>query len=206
MTRKWLIAAIALVAGGGVSATLLVMTSPERGTSEVYAAARDVQAGDMLLPESLTIVRVSAPGARGGLFGRGEEARLDGLRATHDLFAGQLIQRGDVSGNSSSTDTRLVFIPIKDVPPSPAGSKVDLLVVDDTPGRVSVAPFAVGIDVRATVAGGLIVVVSSEQAPAFVFAASVMHLTAVIAEPGAAGGGEGAISSADQALAVAARR
>lgn len=204
--RRWLIAAIALLVGGGVSATLLVLTSPDRGTSEVYAAARDVQAGEALVPGSLTLVRVDAPGAREGLFTRGEEQRLEGLRATHDLFAGQLIQRGDVSGSSSSADRRLVFVPIKDVPPSPAGSRVDLLVVDDTPGRVSVAPFALDVDVRAIVAGGLIVVVSSEQAPAFVYAASAMHLTAVIAEPGAAGGGEGAIASADQALAVAGQR
>jgi hypothetical protein len=204
--RRWLIAAIALLVGGGVSATLLVLTSPDRGTSEVYAAARDVQAGEALVPGSLTLVRVDAPGAREGLFTRGEEQRLEGLRATHDLLASQLIQRGDVSGSSSSADRRLVFVPIKDVPPSPAGSRVDLLVVDDTPGRVSVAPFALDVDVRAIVAGGLIVVVSSEQAPAFVYAASAMHLTAVIAEPGAAGGGEGAIASADQALAVAGQR
>jgi hypothetical protein len=204
--RRWLIAAIALLVGGGVSATLLVLTSPDRGTSEVYAAARDVQAGEALVPGSLTLVRVDAPGAREGLFTRGEEQRLEGLRATHDLLANQLIQRGDVSGSSSSADRRLVFVPIKDVPPSPAGSRVDLLVVDDTPGRVSVAPFALDVDVRAIVAGGLIVVVSSEQAPAFVYAASAMHLTAVIAEPGAAGGGEGAIASADQALAVAGQR
>jgi hypothetical protein len=204
--RRWLMAAIALAVGGGVSAALLVMTSPDRGTFEVYAAARDVQAGDALVPGSITLIRVNAPGARGGLFSRGDETRLDGLRATHDLFAGQLIQRGDVSGNSTSADRRLVFIPIKDVPPSPAGSKVDLLVLDDTPGRVSVAPFALGVEVSAMVAGGLIVVVSSEQAPAFVYAAIAMHLTAVIAEPGAGGGGEGAISSTDQALAVAGQR
>ncbi len=199
-------AAIALAVGGGVSATLLVMTSPERGTIEVLAAARDVQAGEALVPESFTLVHVSAPGARGVLFGRSDEAKLDGLQATHDLFAGQLIQRGDVGGSSSSPDQRLVFIPIKDVPPARAGARVDLLVVDDTPGRIAVAPFALGIEVRNSVAGGLVVVVSSEQAPAFVYAASAMHLTAVMAEPGAAAGSEGAISSADQALAVAGQR
>ncbi len=203
MKIRWLVAAIALVLGGGVSATLLVVTNPDRGTIEVFAAAQDVQAGDALVPGSFTVVRINAPGARVALFTRGEEAKLAGLRATHDLFAGQLIQRGDVSGSSSSPDRRLVFIPMKDVPPSQAGSKVDLLVVDDTPGRVSVVPFALGVEVRASVAGGLVVVVSSEQAPAFVYAASAMHLTAVIAEPGAAAGSEGAISSADQALAVA---
>jgi hypothetical protein len=204
--RRWLMAAIALAVGGGVSATLLVMTSPERGTIEVLAAARDVQAGEALVPESFTLVHVSAPGARGVLFGRSDEAKLDGLQATHDLFAGQLIQRGDVSGGSSSPDQRLVFIPIKDAPPAREGARVDLLVVDDTPGRIAVAPFALGIEVRASVAGGLVVVVSSEQAPAFVYAASAMHLTAVMAEPGAAAGSEGAISSADQAMAVAGQR
>lgn len=199
-------AAIALLVGGGVSATLLVLTSPDRGTDEVYAAVRDVQAGDALAPEWLTLVRVSAPGSRGGLFVRGEEGRLRGVRATHDLFANQLIQRGDVSGGGSGADRRLVFMPIKDVPASPPGSRVDLLVVDDTPGRVVVAPFALGVELSAAVSGGLVLVVSSAQAPAFVYAASAMHLTAVIAEQGTAGGNEGAISSIDQAMAVAGQR
>lgn len=204
--KKWLPAAVALMVGGGVSVTLLVMTSPDRGMTQVYAAAQDVHAGDALNPQSLTLVRVNAAIARGGLFGRAEAASLTGARATHDLFAGQLIQRGDVSGNDSIADKRLVFIPIKDVPPAPAGSTVDLLVVNDTPGHISVAPFALGVEVRAAVSGGLIVAVSSEQATAFVYATHAMNLTAVVAEPGTAAGAEGAISSPDQALAVAGQR
>ena len=189
-----------------MSATLILMTSPDRGTIEVYAAARDVRSGDKLTQDALALVRVSAPAVRGDLFASGAGSTLDGLRATHDLLAGQLIQRGDVSSSSAGADRRLVFIPIKDVPPSQAGSKVDVLVEDDTPGRVSIAPFALGVEVRAAVAGGLIVVVSSGQAAAFVYAASAMHLVAVMAEPGAGSGGEGAISSVDQALAVAGQR
>jgi hypothetical protein len=53
------------------------------------------------------------------------------------------------------------------------------------------------------VSGGLIVVVTSRQAAAFVYAANAMHLVAVIAEPGAADGAENAVSSPDQAIAVA---
>ena len=204
--KRWLVSAAALLVGGAVSVTLLVMTSPDRATSQVYAAARDVQAGQPLGSESLALVRVNAPVAQAGLFRAGDEARLAGLRASHDLLAGQLIQRGDVTGSASSSDRRLVFIPMKDVPSSQPGSKVDLLVVEDTPEGTSVAPFALGVEVRAATAGGLIVIVSSEQAPAFVYAAIAMHLTAVIAEPGAASGGEGAVSSVDQAVAVAGGR
>lgn len=204
--KKWIVSAAALLVGGGVSATLLVVTSPDRGTSEVFAAGRDVQAGQALVPGTLTLVRVGAPIIRAGLFRSGDQARLANLRATHDLVAGQLIQRGDVTGAGSSSDVRLVFVPIKDVPPAPPGSKVDLLAIQDTPVGASVVPFALGVEVRAVTAGGLIVVVSSEQAPAFVYAASAMHLTAVVAEPGAAPGAEGAISSTDQAVAVAGGR
>jgi len=48
-------------------------------------------------------------------------------------------------------------------------------------------------------------VVSSRQAPAFVYAAVTMHLTAVIAGAGTAGGAEGGVSTPEQAVAVAAQ-
>jgi hypothetical protein len=102
-------------------------------------------------------------------------------------------------------DRRLVFVPVKDAPPAPGGSRVDLLVVDGSPDHLSVSPFALGVEVQASVSGGLVVVVSSRQAPAFVYAAVAMHLTAVIADVGAAGGAEGGISTAEQAMAVAAQ-
>ena len=53
--------------------------------------------------------------------------------------------------------------------------------------------------------GGLVVVVDSNQAAAFVYAANVMHLAAVVADAGASGGAEGAISTPEQAMEVAAQ-
>jgi hypothetical protein len=93
-------------------------------------------------------------------------------------------------------------MPVKDMPAA-AGSKVDLLVVGGSADHPTVTPFAVGIEVRSTAPGGLIVVVASRQAAAFVYAANAMHLVAVIAEPGAADGAEGSISSAGEAMAAA---
>ncbi|MEO8744913.1 MAG: SAF domain-containing protein [Candidatus Dormiibacterota bacterium] len=204
--RRWLTAALALAIGCGVSAALLIFTSPDRDKTEVYAAAHDVQSGAPLGPDAITLVKVNAGSARLVLFARGDQVKLEGLRATHELVSGQLIQRGDVSADDASTDRRLVFVPIKDSPSLVSGSKVDLLAVDVSADHVSVVPFALGVEVRAAVAGGLIVVVSSEQAPAFVYAANAMKLTAVIAEPGTGTGAEGAVSAEDQAMAVATQR
>lgn len=203
--KRWLVALGALVIGGGVSAALLVMANPARDTFEVYAAARDLPAGAALGADALALERVNVSSGRSLLFGRGDEPELAMLRATHDLASGQLIQRSDVIDATSFADRRLVFVPVKDVPPAAAGSKVDLLVIAGTEDHPAVLPFALGVEVRATVSGGLIVVVASRQAAAFVYAADAMHLAAVIAEPGSAGGAEGAISSPDQAMVAAAQ-
>ncbi len=203
--RRWATALLALAMGGGVSAALLLFANPERDAVEVYAAARDIQVGSAFTPESIVLVRVNASGLPPLLFRRGDTSRLAGLRATHDLAAGQLIQRTDARSQDSIADRRLVFVPIKDIPPVAPGSKVDLLVVDGTPDHPSISPFALGVEVRSSAAGGLVVVVSSKQAPAFVFAAIALHLTAVIAEAGTSDGAEGAVSTAEQAVAVAAQ-
>jgi hypothetical protein len=96
-----------------------------------------------------------------------------------------------------------VFVPVKDAPPALPGSKVDLLVVTGSPDRPAIVPFALGVDVRGVVTGGLIVAVSSRQAAAFVYAAETMQLIAVIAMPGAPAGDEAPVDAPDQALAVA---
>jgi hypothetical protein len=140
------------------------------------------------------------------LFGRGDESRLAGLRASHDLVSGQLIQRSDVMEASSAADGRLVFVPVKDVPAAAPGSKVDLLVIGGTPDHPTVIPFALGVEVRSTNPDGLTVMVTSRQASAFVYAADAMRLVAVIAEPGAADGAEGPVSSSSEAMAAAAQR
>jgi hypothetical protein len=204
--KRWLVAIAALVIGGGVSAGLLVVANPSRDTFEVYAAARDLPAGAALGVDALALERINVSSGRSLLFGRGDEPELAMLRATHDLASGQLIQRSDVMDATSFADRRLVFVPVKDVPAAAAGSKVDLLVIVGTENHPAVLPFALGVEVRATVSGGLVVVVAAKQAAAFVYAASAMHLAAVIAEPGSAEGAEGAVSSADQAMAAAAQQ
>jgi hypothetical protein len=203
--RRWATALLALGLGVGVSAALLVFANPDRNAVEVYAAARDIPAGAGLAPDSIVMVRVNATGLPPLLFKNSDQSMLAGMQATHDLAAGQLIQRSDVTRPDAIPDRRLVFIPVKDAPPAPAGSRVDLLVVDGAPDHLSVSPFALGVEVQASVSGGLVVVVSSKQAPAFVYAAAAMHLTAVIAGAGTAGGAEGAVSTAEQAMAVAAQ-
>jgi hypothetical protein len=203
--RRWLVALAALAIGGGVSAALLVLANPEHDAAEVYVVARDLPAGSSLGPDVIALEHVSIASGRSLLFGRGDESALAGQRASHDLASGQFIQRTDVMGSTSFADRRLVFLPVKDVPAAGAGSKVDLLVIAGTASHPTVVPFAMGVEVRATVSGGLVVVVTSKQAAAFVYAANVMHLAAVMADPGAAGGAEDAISSPDQAMTAAAQ-
>ncbi|HEV2027098.1 MAG TPA: SAF domain-containing protein [Candidatus Dormibacteraeota bacterium] len=201
--KRWATALLALAVGGGVSAALLMLANPDRDAVEVYAAARDIRVGSNFAPDSMVLVRVNASGLPPLLFRRGDGSRLAALLATHDLAAGQLIQRTDARSRDSIGDRRLVFIPVKDALPVAPGSKVDLLVVDGSLDHVSVSPFALGVEVRASAPGGLVLVVSSRQAPAFVYASTVLRLTAVIAEPGTANGAEGAVSTPEQAVAVA---
>jgi hypothetical protein len=203
--KRWLVAFAALAIGGGVSAALLVIANPGRDAVDVYVAARDLPAGAALGADALAIERVTVASGRSHLFGRGDESALASLRASHDLSSGQLIQHSDVMDSTSFADRRLVFVPVKEAPAASPGSKVDLLLIGGTAGHLTVVPFALGVEVRGTVSGGLIVVVASNQAAAFVYAANAMQLAAVMAEPGAAGGAEGAISTPDQAMAAAAQ-
>jgi hypothetical protein len=203
--RRWVTALLALTLGVGVSAALLVFANPDRNAVEVYAAARDIPAGAALSQDSVVLVRMNGAGLSPLLFTGGDAPKLASLRASHDLAAGQLIQRTDATSQNAVADRRLVFVPVKDAPPAAAGSRVDLLVVDGSPDHLSVSPFALGVEVQASVAGGLVVAVSSKQAPAFVYAAVAMHLTAVISSAGTGSGGEGAVSTEEQAMAVAAQ-
>jgi SAF domain len=203
--RRWVTALVALGLGMSVSAALLLFANPDRNAVEVYAAARDLPSGSALASDSVVLVRMNATGLSPLVLRGSDQVALAGLRATHDLAAGQLIQRSDAARADAISDRRLVFLPVKDVPPAAAGSRVDLLVVDGSPDHLSVSPFALGVEVQSSVAGGLVVVVSSKQAPAFVYAAVAMHLTAVIAGAGTAAGAEGSVSTTEQALAVAAQ-
>jgi hypothetical protein len=204
--RRWVTALVALGLGVSVSTALLLFANPDRNAVEVYAAARDLPSGSALASDSVVLVRMNATGLPTQVFKGSEQVELASMHATHDLAAGQLIQRSDATRADAISDRRLVFIPVKDVPPAIAGSRVDLLVVDGSPDHLSVSPFALGVEVESSVAGGLVVVVSSRQAPAFVFAAVAMHLTAVIAVAATGPGAEGSVSTAEQALAVAAQQ
>jgi hypothetical protein len=64
-------------------------------------------------------------------------------------------------------------------------------------------PFALGVEVRVVVTGGFVVAVPSRQAAAFVYAAEVMRLVAVVAQPDASAGAEAPVDAPDQALAIA---
>lgn len=204
--KRWLIALAAIVVGAGVSAALLVAADPARSATDAYVAARDLPAGAVLSPDSIQLERVSIAGGTALLFMRGDEARLITMRAAHDLAAGQLIQRGDVMAEKSFVDRRLVFIPLGAVPAAATGSTVDLFLIGGTADHPTVVPFAQGIEVDATVSGGLVVVVPARQAAAFVYAAAMLHLAAVVAEPGASEGAEVPVASVDDAIALAAGR
>jgi hypothetical protein len=204
--KRWLVAFAALAIGGSVSAALLILANPARDTIDVYVAAHDLPAGASLSEDAIATKRISVGSGQALLFRSGDESRLASLRASHNLSSGQLIQLSDVMDSSSIADRRLVFMPVKDAPAAVEGSKVDLLVIGGTANQPTVIPFALGVEVRSTVSGGLIVVVASRQAAAFVYAASAMRLAAVIAEPGASEGAEGPVSSPAEAMAVAAER
>lgn len=204
--KRWLVACAALLAGGGVSAGLLVAADPSRGAVEAFTTARDVPAGAPLSSDTIQLSRVSISGGAALLFKQADEARLTSMRATHDLASGQLIQRSDVMGSWSFSDRRLVFIPISAAPATPPGAKVDLLLIGGSAEHPTVTPFALGIEVRATVSGGLVIAVPAKEAAAFVFAGMTMHLAAVVAEPGATDGTEFPVSSSDEAIAVVATR
>ena len=204
--KRWLVAFAALVVGGTVSAAMLFLENPTRDAVEVYIAARDLPAGASLGADSIAIERVVIASGQSLLFVRGDGPSLVGMRASHDLSTGQLIQRSDVMDASTTADRRLVFMPVKDVPALSPGSKVDLLVIGGAADHPTVIPFAIGVEVQSTVSGGLVVVVTTRQAAAFVYAANAMRLVAVIAEPGAADGAESPISSSSEAMSAVAGR
>lgn len=203
--KNWMVAVIAVAMGIAVSAALLVLTNPSRAKVEVYALARSVAAGEVIAADALRLEPVATQDSATSLYTSDDASRLAGARATHDLTAGQLLQRSDVADTQSSLDERLVFLPVKDAPPAVAGDRVDLFVIGGTADSPTIVPFALGVAVRGVVAGGLVVGVPSKEASAFVYAGEAMRLVAVIAAPGAPAGSEEPISSPDQALAAVAQ-
>jgi hypothetical protein len=200
--KNWIVAAIAIGMGAAVSGALLVLSNPSRSEVQAFALARSVAAGDVIAPDALRLEPVMAGASSTSLFGSGDAPQLDGARAAHDLLAGQLLQRSDVADARTLLDTRLVFVPVKDAPPAVAGQTVDLFMIGGTGDSPSVIPFALGVQVRAVVTGGLVVAVPSTQATAFVYAGEVMRLVAVVGDAGAPIGTEEPISAPEQALAA----
>jgi len=201
--KRWVVAIVALVAGVGVSAALLVAVDPSRGLVNAWVAARDIANGTQLDSGSIVLAKVDPGNGQSLLFSEGDAPALMRLRTTHDLLAGQLIQRSDVAASNAAADVRLVYVPLKDAPPVVSGSKVDLLVIDGPPDRLVVEPFALKVQVYSAASGGLVLLVPSQDAGAFVYAAASMELAAVVAEPGAADGVEVPISTVQQAIDVA---
>ncbi len=200
--KNWLVAAVAVAMGVGVSAALLLASDGSRGEVQVFTLARSVTAGEVIARDALRLEPVGPSAASSSLFASDAESQLVGARAAHDLLAGQLLQRSDIADATALLDERLVFLPVKDAPPAVAGQKLDLFTLGGTPDSPSVLPFALGVEVRAVVTGGLVVAVPSRQASAFIYAAEEMRLVAAVADPGAPAGSEPPISAPDQAMAA----
>src|SRR5438270_9241036 len=126
--KSWMVAVLALALGCAVTGALLVLANPARGQIDVYAAANDIPAGAIITRDVVHAEAVTVPDGASFFFTTERGAQLVGLRAGHDLVAGQLIQRGDVIPPSATPDERLVFIPVKDAPPAAPGARLDLLL------------------------------------------------------------------------------
>src|SRR5258708_22555012 len=120
--RRWVTSLLALGLGVGVSAALLVFANPDRNAVEVYAAARDIPASSAFASDSVVLVRINATSVPPFLFRSGDETTLAGMRATHDLAAGQPIQRPHAPKHAAIPDRRLPFVPVQDAPPAHARS------------------------------------------------------------------------------------
>ena len=197
--RRWLIALLALLLGGGTAAVLLVVANPDAGTERVLAAARDVPAGATLDSTSLEVLTVRLGAAEELAFAAEAASRLEGLRTTHALLAGQVIQRSDVGAGvtGQAAPLRELVVPVRSAPPLAPGDRVDLLAVSGTGGGTAVLPFATGLLVRAQLSGALVVAVDPLQAGALAYAGVSTPLIAVVASGGA--GGEPPVSTIQQA-------
>jgi hypothetical protein len=206
--RRWLVTAAALSTGIATTALLLWYGSPERGAVLAYVLTRDVPAGSTVGLESVRLQPFRlARGVRLPL-GPGSERRLQMEPAAHDLGAGQLIQAADLAvaqtpAQTPVQDRRLVLVPVKEAPPLAAGDHVDLLLITGSAERTSVVPFVLGLEVRAVSPAGLVVVASSRAASGLVYAGATSRLVAVAADRAARPGQEPAVSSMDDATAVA---
>ena len=199
--RRWLVAALALLLGAGTAGVLLVAVNPDAGSQRVFAAARDLPAGAPLDGDALQLVLVRLGPAAGLAYGEGSAAELRGLRTTHELLQGQVIQRSDVAPPVTATALRAVYVPVRSAPPLAAGDHIDLLAVTGPASSATVVPFATGLLVRAQVGGAVIVAVDPAQAGALAYASVTTPLIAVQTSGGS--GGEQPVATIEQAEALA---
>jgi len=193
---------VALLSGGAVSVGLLLVDRGDADAHDFYVAAHDVPAGTRLSADLLRTERLQLGRAPSLAFGPEAKAALPGRRASPELRAGQLIQAADLAGPAAAPDRRLVWVPIKDLPPSGPGDRLDLLLLSGPPERTVVTPFAVDLLVHSAGNGGAVLAVPSRQAPAPLYAGAAGRLVAVTAAPGSAGGDEGSVTSLEQAAGL----
>lgn len=194
--RRWFVAAAALVLGGGMAALLLASSNPNAGTQDVFVAARDLPAGTQLVPDAVRLAPVKLGGAAQLAFDATTASKLYSLRATHDLMAGQVIQRSDAALGKEA-DARVVLVPVRSAPPLVAGSRIDLLAVTGPPDHPVLIPFAAGLLVSAQAGGSLVIAVDAQQASALAYAALTVPLVAVLTSGSA--GGEQPVATVEQA-------
>ena len=190
-------AAAALVLGGGTAAVLLTVANPDAGTASVYVAARDLPAGAQVSPDAVRLQPMRLGPGLALAFGPGSAGQLYAMRATHDLAAGQLIQRSDLAAATRQAERRSVLLPVRSAPPLAAGDHVDLLAVTGQPDHVAIVPFATDLVVNAQVGGALVVSVDPQQAAALAYAALTLPLVAVATT--GRGGGEEPVATVQQA-------
>lgn len=216
MIRRLVIATIALSAGIGVAAGLLIYDRAGQSSEEVYAATTDLPAGALLGGGAIRLVRAGLEGRQAALAYRaGEKTRLAATEAAHDLTAGQIIQRSDTVLAGHDGPRALVVVALKDAPPLRAGDRVDLLAVTGSGDSVSVSLFAPAVEVHAVTGGGAVLEVGADQAAGFVYASAALRLVAVQLPHGPISVGNGPdgsrapdeapIVSSQQARAVARR-
>jgi hypothetical protein len=203
--RRIALALLSLVLGGAVAAGLLVYAGTAGGGRVVYAVARDLPAGAPLTADTLVEVRASLDPAQGqSVFTPADRGRLLASRARHPLGAGQLIQRSDVQPAGGDVADALVTVPVKFLPPAHAGDRVDLFILSGAGDQTVAEPFAWGVPVAAVLPDALVLQVRGGQEEAYVYAAGVLRLAAVVTTAPVPPDGAGPIDSQEAAVAAAA--
>ena len=173
----------------------------------VLAVAHDLPVGAVLDGSSVRPVRAALGGGQAALvIGAGEVRAIAGMRTRHELAGGQLLQRSDVEPEGLGAGGGvLVVLPMKDLPPVHQGDLLDVFALSGNGDRTVAQPFAWSVPVESAGGGSVVVRVRRGQELAFVYAAGSMRLAAAVSRGPQPPGGAAPITSAEQAVAVAAR-